>query len=167
MFKVYLSDTGLLMNMMGPSSQTALMLGDTSYDFGAVTENAVCGCLFKAGYDLSYYRRTSGRDKKEIDAVIEDGGLVCIEVKTGAEREYPSLRKTLSDGNVVRRIVFERGNIAKDQDGIEHYPLFAAAFLFPERTGFIEEYPMGQMLGDPFTERIEGVHPGNPFDTDR
>ena len=109
-FKVYLSDTGLLMNMMGTESQTAMILGDTSFDFGAVTENMVAGCLFKRGYPLSYYRRTNGKNKIEIDAIIECDGLVCIEVKTGAERPYPSLMKTLNYEGVSRRVIFEKGN---------------------------------------------------------
>ena len=29
-------------------------------------------------------------------------------------------------------MIFERGTIFVDEDGIEHYPLFASAFLFPE-----------------------------------
>ena len=149
-FKVYLSDTGLLMNMMGAESQTALMMGDTSFNFGAVTENVVSGCLFKCGYPLSYYRRTNGNDKMEIDAIIECDGLVCIEVKTGAERPYPSLVKTLDDKNISRRVIFEKGNVFKDEKGFEHYPLFASAFLFPENEKKIEDAAFEDLLGDPF-----------------
>lgn len=31
--------------------------------------------------------------------------------------------------HVYRRMMFENGNIRIGKDGIEHYPLFAAAFL--------------------------------------
>jgi predicted AAA+ superfamily ATPase len=151
-FKVYLSDTGLLMNLMGPESQTAILSGDTSFDFGAVTENMVMVCLQRAGYRISYYRRTSKTDKIEIDGVIDCGGLVCIEVKTGAERSYPSLIKTLDDPNVSRRIIFEKGNVWKGEDGIEHYPLFAAAFLFPENQCSIDESLAEGTIGNPFPE---------------
>ena len=151
-FKVYMSDTGLLMNMMGPESQTAILTGDTAYDFGAVTENMVTSCLLRAGYDLSYYRRTSGDDKIEIDCVINCNGLVCVEVKTGAERGYPSLNKTVGDPNVSRRVVFEKGNVSVDADGIEHYPLFAAAFLFPENERTIDESLSAGTVGDPFAD---------------
>ena len=151
-FKVYMSDTGLLMNMIGPESRTAIVRGDTAFDFGAVTENAVAGCLFKNGYQVSYYRRTSGTDKMEIDAVIECGGLVCIEVKTGAERQYPSLMKTFGDSSVSRRVIFEKGNIRRDGDGVEHYPLFASAFLFPETEQDIDETGLDGLIGDPFAD---------------
>ena len=149
-FKVYLSDTGLLMHMMGPASQTAAVSGDTGYDSGAVTENTVMSCLVKAGYPVYYCRRTSGRDKFEIDGVIDCDGLVCIEVKTGAERDYPSLGKTVGNEAVSRRIVFEKGNVHTGDDGIEHYPLFAAAFLFPENERVLDETLFGDSLGDPF-----------------
>ena len=132
-FKVYMSDSGILMNMMGPDSRTAIAMGDPSYNFGAVAENTVGGCLRKLGYDLYYYRRTSGDDKMEIDALIESDGLVAIEVKSGAPREYPSIRKTLGNPEISRRIIFERGNVYVDDEGIEHYPLFACAFLFDRK----------------------------------
>ena len=132
-FKVYMSDSGILMNMMGPESRAAIAMGDPSYNFGAVAENTVGGCLRKLGYDLYYYRRTAGKDKMEIDAIIECDGLVAIEVKSGAPREYPSIRKTLGDQNISRRVIFENGNAYVDDDGIEHYPLFASAFLFDRK----------------------------------
>ena len=149
-FKVYLSDTGLLMNMMGPASQTAAVSGNTEYDFGAVTENLVMSCLVRAGYPVYYCRRTSGTDKFEIDGVIDCGGLVCIEVKTGAERDYPSLSKTAGNVEVSRRIIFEKGNVRRGEDGIEHYPLFAAALLFPENTKRLDENLFEGSFGDPF-----------------
>ena len=151
-FKVYLSDTGLLMNMMGSASQTAAVSGNTEYDFGAVTENAVMSCLAKEGYPVYYCRRTNGNDKFEIDGVIDCGGLVCIEVKTGAERDYPSLSKTAGNIDVSRRVVFEKGNVVKGKDGIEHYPLFAAAFLFPENDRRLDENLFEGSFGDPFEE---------------
>ena len=111
----------------------------------------IAGCFFKNGYELSYYRRTNGADKIEIDLVIESDGLICIEVKTGAYRAYPSLSKTLDDANISRRIVFEKGNVRKDDDGIEHYPLFAAAFLFPENEWKVDAKGLDGLVGDPLS----------------
>ena len=106
--------------------------------------------MFKCGYPLYYYRRTNGDDKIEIDTIIESDGLVCIEVKTGAERPYPSLMKTVGDKNISRRVIFEKGNIFKDSDGFEHYPLFASAVLFPENERKVDEAAFKDLLGDPF-----------------
>ena len=158
-FKVYLSDTGLLMSMMGPDSQTAILAGDTDHDFGAVTENAVMSCLHRTGYMISYYRRTSKTDKMEIDGIIDCKGLICIEVKTGSERSYPSLSKTIGDVNVSRRVIFEKGNVVMTPDGIEHYPLFAAAFVFPENERELDESLTEGCIGDPFGSENHSILP--------
>ena len=38
----------------------------------------------------------------------------------------------------------------KGDDGIEHYPLFAAAFLFPENDKRVDETAFEGLIGDPF-----------------
>ena len=149
-FKVYMSDTGILLNMMGNESRSAIMLGDTSFNMGAVTENVIAECLMKSGYPLYYYRKTSGNDKMELDLVIEHDGITVIEVKTGAHRAYPSLQKTVDDPRVSRRVVFEKGNIWKDELGIEHYPHFAAAFLFPAKESRFDDGLLEGTVGDPY-----------------
>ena len=66
----------------------------------------------------------------ELDFVIDLGSeTAAIEVKSGRDREAPSLSKTIGDDRFHRRIMFERSNISVDDDGVEHYPLFAAAFI--------------------------------------
>ena len=52
-----------------------------------------------------------------------------IEVKSGKHREAPSIRKSEMFSDVSRRIMLEKGNIGVDEEGIKHYPLFAAAFM--------------------------------------
>ena len=58
--------------------------------------------------------------------------------------------KTLGDRNVSRRVIFEKGNIFKDGNGFEHYPLFASAFLFPENERKIDDSSFEGLIGDPF-----------------
>lgn len=66
----------------------------------------------------------------ELDFVIDLGSeLSVLEIKSGKYREYPSLSKVSDHFNIDRRIVFGRSNIEITDDGIEHYPLFAIAFL--------------------------------------
>lgn len=75
------------------------------------------------------------RTRIEIDFMADfDGTLAAIEVKSGRNRRSASLAKLSDDENysiygVERRIKLEEGNIRTDEDGIEHYPLFAAAFM--------------------------------------
>jgi hypothetical protein len=66
----------------------------------------------------------------EIDFVVEFfDGLAAIEVKSGKDRSSPSIGKILDHHHVERRIMLEKGNVYRSEDGIEHYPLFAAAFF--------------------------------------
>lgn len=129
-FKVYLSDTGLLLSMCGDNVSKAVALGDDSVNIGAIAENAVCECLVKTGLDAHYYRKDSGEMMMELDFVIELGSELCvIEVKSGKHRNAPSIRKAGMYFDIDRKIVFERSNISIDEEGIEHYPMFAAAFI--------------------------------------
>ena len=127
------------------------MMGDTAFDFGAVTENAVAEALMKSGYKLYYYRKSNGTDKMEQDMVIESDGLVAVEVKRGEHRNYPSLKKTLGNDNVKRRVIFEKGNVFTDEQGIEHYPLFTSAFIFQLKGDDHMDQLMDNIVGDPYS----------------
>ena len=130
LFKVYLSDTGMLVRMMGTSAAMAIHNDDIGFNAGAVAENEIAECLSKSGIRPRFYRKNSGKDQMEIDFVIELlDECIAIEVKSGKERESPSVEKVNKVFNVDRRMKFENGNIHKDEEGIEHYPLFAAAFI--------------------------------------
>ena len=50
-------------------------------------------------------------------------------MKSGKDREAPSLSKVSSVFKVDRRMMFEDTNIRVSDDGVEHYPLYAAAFM--------------------------------------
>lgn len=129
-FRIYLSDTGILLEMYGNKAKSAIYEGDYSYNMGAITENVVIDNICKCGYEPAYYRKDKGADKMELDVVLEFwDGIAAIEVKSGKDRDAPSLKKTLGLPNIKRRIMFENGNIGMDKDGIEHYPLFASAFM--------------------------------------
>ncbi|MBR2255362.1 MAG: ATP-binding protein, partial [Candidatus Methanomethylophilaceae archaeon] len=129
-FKVYLSDTGLLVRMMGRGAAMAVHDGDSAYNLGAVTENEIAECLMKNGIPIRFYHKSSGKNQMEIDFVVELlDQSVAIEVKSGKHRDAPSISKINDVFHVDRRIMFENGNISVDGDGIEHYPLFVAAFI--------------------------------------
>ncbi len=128
-FKLYMSDTGLLAGMYGKEAVRALYLKQFDYANGAVVENAVAECLVKAGHVLRYYRKTNGDNKMELDFVLEMGMEACIiEVDPGNSKRS-SMMKASKVFDIGRRIKLENGNISVDEDGVEHYPLFAAAFV--------------------------------------
>lgn len=132
-FKVYISDTGMLVRMMdgdGVRAMDAIRTGDIGFNQGSLTENVVAECLMKSGIDRNYYIHRKEPGRMELDFVIDLGSeTAAIEVKSGRDREAPSLSKTIGDGRFQRRLMFERSNISVDENGVEHYPLFAAAFV--------------------------------------
>lgn len=129
-FRVYMSDTGMLVSMMGRRAMVAVYDGDDRFNMGALMENAVAECLMKSDYPRYFYRVNSGSDMMELDFVIELGmEMAVIEVKSGKDRSAPSISKTTRHPQVERRIMLERGDIRIDEDGLEHYPLFTAAFM--------------------------------------
>lgn len=128
-FKVYMSDTGLLMHMYGHNVRSKLYSGEPIKEKGAVFENIVAECIMKCGYPLRYYRNDKGEMRMEIDFVLDfKEKPAAVEVKSGADRSAPSLSKVTRFFS-VRRIMLEDSNIYLDKNNIEHYPLFAAAFI--------------------------------------
>ena len=129
-FKVYLSDTGMLVNRYGENCLKAVYSGTYRYNLGAVAENAVAEGLMKSGYMPRYYSITKGPKRMELDFVVETGDGICvIEVKSGKDRDSPSISKVSQFYDVARRIMLSEENIRIDEKGMEHYPLFAACFF--------------------------------------
>ncbi len=134
-FKVYVSDTGILTRMCdigrdGALTAEAVLKGDTGYNQGAIVENVVAECLMKSGFECCYYLHRKNPGRMELDFVLNLGKEVtAIEVKSGKAREAASLNKTMNDDRFQRRIMLEHCNIHVDPNGVEHYPLFVAAFL--------------------------------------
>lgn len=128
-FKMYAMDTGLLVQMFGAETRYAVMSDDISVNEGAIAENSVLQMLNACGMDGYYYEKAG---EIEIDFVTLFGPrIACIEVKSGRKRRSRSLSKLISSDhgrNADRFIKFERGNIMTDGLGVEHYPLFCAAF---------------------------------------
>ena len=65
----------------------------------------------------------------EIDFILEcEGGVVAVEVKSGKDREAPSIEKIDGFFVVERKVKLENTNVFVDGEGVEHYPFFAVAF---------------------------------------
>lgn len=129
-FRIYLSDTGLLVGMYGQSVRKAVAMGNNRVNLGAIMENVVAECMVKCGIEPRYYSKNKDDNRMELDFVAEIGDdLSVIEVKSGKSREAPSLSKVASVFDVDRRLMFEDTNIRVSDDGVEHYPLYAAAFM--------------------------------------
>lgn len=130
-FKVYLSDTGLLTQMYGDSAVIAIHSSEYGYNLGAITENAVAESLTKCGFNVFYYQNKNGKNRMEIDFVISvPSGAVAIEVKSGKTRDSPSIDRVCNVfKDVTHRVKLENDNVFTDADGMIHLPLFASAFM--------------------------------------
>lgn len=130
--KIYLNDTGLLMNMLGREAMVALN-DDISINEGAIAENIVSQMLVSQGLPTYYYEvNKKDETRLEIDFVTMFGEeIVAIEVKSGKNRRSASLNKlrTSEHGkHVSRYIKFTDSDISVDEYGVEQYPIFCAAF---------------------------------------
>jgi len=127
-FKIYLRDTGLLVSMMEEGLAGAIIDQNIYVNEGAIMENMVADMLSKNEYDLTYFEK---KGSLELDFILNLNGIVsAIEVKSGNNKQSKSLGVILSDKYKVKRgIKLENTNVLVDEKNIEHYPIFAAAFL--------------------------------------
>lgn len=115
-FKLYQSDTGMLMARYPAALARAVYLDDKHPNLGAIYENAVAQELAAQGYDLYYYMTKS---RGEVDFVVDgpDFSAIAIEVKSGAYyRSHAALNNVLDTAGygVDLGIVLSRGNVERD-----------------------------------------------------
>ena len=83
MFKLFLSDVGLLAAMYADGIQVKILNKEKDINFGSVYENAVAQELRAHGFDLYYF---NNKKQGELDFVMEyQGGILPIEVKSGKD----------------------------------------------------------------------------------
>lgn len=132
LFKLFLSDVGLLTTMYGKATKLRIVNGEAGINKGGIFENVVAQGLFAHGYETYYY---ISKKFDELDFVIEhDGKVLPIEVKSG--KDYT--RHTALD-NVMRvkeygipeAFVFSSANVSVDAN-IVYYPIYMAMFLNEE-----------------------------------
>lgn len=127
MFKLYMLDTGLLMDLYEPELIGEVVRGNVDVNFGAIAENAIAQAFTAQGRHLYYYQGSNSR--MEIDFVTTVDGKVCaVEVKSGNNRTCSSLNKAVCDMG-LNGMMFETRNCFIDDKGVRHYPLFAASFM--------------------------------------
>ena len=138
-FKLYMNDSGLLCSQIDRGSRIAIAEGRNDVNKGGIMENVIACMIVSSGLEPYYFERNkptdNGVDRIEIDFIVNfGGGLAAIEVKSGKNRRSSSLKKLKNDErysmySISRFIKLGTTNIMVDDEGIEHYPLFAAAFM--------------------------------------
>ena len=129
LFKLFLSDVGMLTSMYGRATKMQLLSNDQNINYGAIYENVVAQELKAHGFKLYYY---SGRKTGELDFVIEyNGKILPIEVKSGkGYNRHSALNNVMKVENysLDEAFVFTNYNISV-VDRITYYPIYMLMFL--------------------------------------
>ena len=141
LFKLFLSDVGLLTTMYGKACKLKIISGEKDINKGAVYENAVAQELHAHGYPLYYY---NSKKKGELDFVIESGGVVLpIEVKSGKDYEKHSALDNVmntEEYGIKEAIVLTNDNV-KRAGAITYLPIYMVMFMQPNPIGFADISP--------------------------
>lgn len=129
LFKLFLSDVGLLTSIYGRSSKLAVLMNDEGVNKGAVYEDVVAQELNSHGYPLYYY---NSKKYGELDFVIEHNGKVLpLEVKSGKDYErHSALDNVLSidEYGIEEAYVLSNANV-KRKGKITYLPIYMIMFL--------------------------------------
>lgn len=129
-FKLYQSDTGMLVSRYAQSAARAIYLDKKDPNLGGLYENVVAQELVAHGIKPWYYQSDA---VGEIDFVIEGpyGTVVPIEVKSGKKiRAHAALDHLLGVKNYKIRtpIVMSRNNL-EEEGGILYLPFYMSSCL--------------------------------------
>ena len=108
-YKLYINDTGLLCELYGFETKTAIIRNTIRGSAkGGIYENVISESLVKKGYKIYYYKPD---DEHEIEFLIEkDGEVVPVEVKAGNAATV-SLNNFINDHDPSVAYKFISGNV--------------------------------------------------------
>lgn len=129
LFKLFLSDVGMLTNMFPDETKIKIINGDASINNGAIFENYVAQELKAHGYKVYYY---NSKKQGEVDFVIEhDGKVLPIEVKSGKDyKKHSALNNLLENDEykIGEAIVLSNANVS-NENGKIYLPIYMTMFL--------------------------------------
>ena len=129
LFKLFLSDIGLLASMYGNGIQLKILKRDSDINFGAIYENAAAQELKAQGFLLYYF---NGKKTGELDFVIEsDGKVIPIEIKSGKKyKNHSALNNVLANKSfgIENAYVFH-GKNTESKGKITYYPIYMLMFV--------------------------------------
>ncbi len=133
LFKLFLSDVGLLACMYMNDIQIRILNREKDINFGSVYENAAAQELKAHGFDLYYF---NSRKQGELDFLVEKGGDVMpIEIKSGKDyTRHAALSNVLENERyaIPAACVFHNGNVSS-AGKIGYYPIYMLMFVQREK----------------------------------
>lgn len=130
--KLFLSDVGLLTNILYGTNIRAILDDDKSVNLGSVYESVIASELIAHGFKLYYY---DNRNKGEVDYLIDDYENYCalpIEVKSGKDYTvHSALNHFVSskDYRIKRGYVLSNERIVSQKDKIVYLPVYFIMFI--------------------------------------
>lgn len=132
LFKLFLSDVGLLTTIYGKATKLKIVNGAAGINKGGIFENVVAQELTAHGYASYYY---VSKKFGELDFVLEhDGHVLLVEVKSGKDyTRHSALDNVLNveEYGIPEAFVFSSANISVDGK-VVYYPVYMAMFLSEE-----------------------------------
>ena len=132
LFKLFMSDVGLLASEYSQGIQLKIISGDDKLNYGAIFENYIAQELTACEHDLYYY---NNKKRVELDFLIEyDGEVLPIEVKSGKDyKVHRALSNIMDCGefNLNRALIFNNSNL-KVEGKLTYAPIYMAMFLKQE-----------------------------------
>lgn len=131
LLKLYLSDVGVLTNLLYATNINAVLGDVCSVNLGSVYESVVAQELHAHGYALHYY---DNKQRGEVDFLIDDYSTLTvlpIEVKSGKDyKVHSALDKFLAttDYHITRAVVFSNEQNVHVEQGITYMPIYYVMF---------------------------------------
>ncbi len=133
LFKLFLSDVGLLASMYMDDIQVKVLNQEMAINFGSIYENVAAQELAAHGFDLYYF---NSKRQGELDFLVEQEGKVLpIEIKSGKDyARHAALTQVLANEtyDIPEAFVFHNGNVSTEGKVI-YYPIYMLMFLEKKR----------------------------------
>ena len=138
LFKLFLSDVGLLTSLYGKSCKLKIVSKEKDINKGSVYENVVAQELYAHHYPLYYY---NNKQKGELDFIIEHAGeILPIEVKSGKDYEKHSALDNIlrvPEYGIKNAYVFSNDNV-KTRGQVSYFPIYMVMFLEEKSIDFVD-----------------------------
>ncbi len=129
LFKLFLSDVGLLAAMYMDDIQLKILNHEKDINFGSIYENAAAQELRAHGFDLYYF---NSRKQGELDFLVEMGGdILPIEIKSGKDyMKHAALSTVMAneDYAIPAAYVFQNDNVSVSGK-IVYFPIYMLMFV--------------------------------------
>lgn len=128
-FKLFMSDTGLLCATCQGNVQFEILTGNISINIGGILENVIAQLLKTNGFHLYYY---DSLKRGEVDFLLEsEREIIPLEIKSGKDyKRHNALNNVLKEKEwkINKAYVLCSGNVEKD-DSIVYLPWYMVMFL--------------------------------------